>query len=106
MLEVSLGLSRCEVCGDYAKLVKHHWYQVDFPGVEFHKYICQKCNTKLRSIYFGLDNHFLPPWEMQYTILREGLIVILKHLAKEFPELMIQEAVGVLNPYEPCNPYV
>lgn len=104
---MKLGSSQCEGCGDFARLVKHHWYEYDTPGIRRTKNICQKCNTGLKTGHFdSLVNHFLPCWDIQLERLKNVRRGILRRLIREFPEEVWWLKAGAFNPYCQVDSYV
>lgn len=106
-MEVSLGLSRCECCGEFAKLVRHHWYQIDSPDVKRARNVCQKCNANLKTIHFHPNGyHIMPTWEIQLERIKDKQRSLLKCLLKEFPEESWWLKIGAFNPYLQVDSYV
>ena len=106
-MEFQFGLSKCEGCGDFARLVRHHWYQVDAPDIERARYICQWCNTNLKTTHFWPNcYHIMPTWEVQLERIKDKQRSLLKRLLKEFPEESWWIREGAFNPYLQVDSYV
>jgi len=69
----------CEACHSRAKLVRHHWYQHNAPGMICTKDICYYCNSRLKTKSDSKSNHFLPSWEEQKDWLVKDLFLWYKN---------------------------